>query len=142
MEGRLLAAAKKKYEKHAAEAKESNTEAAERFNTFSLAEALAKRDKKNLWVLLQEANMAGARPEEIVGILWWQLKAMRLAAITSSATEAGMKDYPYNKAKAALKKYSTEELSVLSTALLQLYHEGHQGIADIDLKLEEWCLKI
>ena len=142
LESRLLAAAKKKYEKHATESNESNAEKAERFNAFSLAEALAKRDKKNLWVLLQEAKMAGLRPEEIVGVLWWQLKAIRLAAVTSSAAEAGMKDYPYKKAKAALKKFTPEELGNISQSLLVLYHESHQGIADMDVRLEEWALSI
>jgi DNA polymerase III delta subunit len=142
LESRLLAAAKKKYEKHATESEESNAEKAERFNAFSLAEALAKRDKKNLWVLLQEANLAGLRPEEIVGMLWWQLKAIRLASMTSSPAEAGMKDYPYKKAKSALHKYKLEDLVALSTSLLTLYHEAHQGKSDMNLQLEKWCLSI
>lgn len=142
LESRLLAAQKKQYEKHAAETAESNAEKAERFNSFSLAEALAKRDKKNLWVLLQEARLAGLRPEEIIGMLWWQLKAIRLAALTKSAAEAGMKDYPYQKAKSALNKYKLEEAAALAGSLLSLYHQAHQGRADIDLQLEAWCLSI
>jgi DNA polymerase III delta subunit len=142
LESRLLVAAKKKYEKHAETTKECNAEKADRFNAFSLAEALAKRDKKNLWVLLQEAQLAGLRPEEIVGMLWWQLKAIRLAGLTRSAEEAGMKEYPYRKAKSALNKYQPEEAALLASSLLSLYHQSHQGKADMDLQLENWCLSI
>lgn len=142
MESSLLAAAKKKYERHASEVKEFAADKAERFNAFALAEALAKRDKKNLWVLLQEAKLAGLRPEEIVGVLWWQLKALRLADKTSSPGEAGLKDYPYKKAKQSLRNFKDGEIMVLSQSLLVLYHQAHQGLADMDLKLEEWALSI
>ena len=142
LESGLLAAARKKYERHATEVEEFIAEKPERFNTFAMADALAKRDKKNLWVLLQEAKISGLRPEEITGMLWWQLKSLRLAAMTHHATEAGMKDYPYKKAKAALRNFNHGELEKLSQSLLVLYHEGHQGLTDMDLKLEEWVLSV
>lgn len=142
MESSLLAAVRRKYERHALELEEFVADKAERFNAFALAEALSKRDKKNLWVLLQEAKLAGLRPEEIVGVLWWQLKALQLAAKTSSPNEAGLKDYPYKKAKQSLRNFKDGELQKLSQSLIVLYHEAHQGISDMDLKLEEWALSI
>lgn len=142
LEGRLLAAVKKRYEKHAATSAECNAEAADRFNLFGLADALAKRDKKNLWVQLQEARLMGVRPEEIAGILWWQLKALRLAECTTTAEQAGMKEYPYKKAKTAIRNFATGEVAALSRSLLELYHEAHQGKGDMELRLEAWCLAI
>ena len=141
IEGPLLAAERKRYEKHAADTQQFTAEKAESFNLFSLAEAYANRDKRRLWVLLQEARLSGARPEEIIGILWWQTKALRLAAMTDSAEAAGMKQFPYSKAKQALRNFAPGELERSAHTLLTLYHEGHAGVTDIDTALEQWVLR-
>lgn len=140
LEGGLLAASKKKYTKYANNIEEFTADKAERFNTFAVADALAQRDKRRLWVLVQEAKLNGIREEEIIGILWWQLKALRLAATTNSADEAGMKSFPYTKAKRSLSAFPNNDLDTLSDSLLDLYHKGHAGLADIDLALEAWVL--
>ena len=142
LEDALLAPAKKAYAKHAASSEEFVADKAERFNAFGMAEALAQKDKRKLWVLLQEAKLNGLRPEEIIGMLWWQLKSLRLAAVTTSAAEAGMKDFPYNKAKQALNKFAPGEVVTLSQSLLELYHAGHAGQRDMDIALEEWTLTL
>jgi len=142
LEGTLLAPAKKAYGKFATEITEFKADPAERFNTFGMAEALASKDKRKLWVLLQEARLNGLREEEIVGMLWWQLKSLRLASVTSSAEEAGMKDFPYNKAKRALSTFSPGEVTTLSQSLLELYHAGHSGMRDMDIALEQWVLTL
>lgn len=142
IEGALLAAAKKPYQKYASVFEEIKGEKAERFNTFAMADALARKDKKSLWLLLQDATRAGIAAEEIIGILWWQLKSLRLAATTKSAAEAGMKDFPYNKAKRSLSKFKDGELVALSHSLLVVYHDGHAGMRDIDLSLERWLLTL
>lgn len=142
LEGSLLADPKKKYAKHAKEITEFSLDKVERFNAFGLAEALAKKDKKNLWVLLSQARANNLRDEEIVGMLWWQLKSLRLAKLTRTAEEAGMKSFPYDKAKRALSGFKDGEVEALSRSLLELYHDGHQGVRDMDLALEEWALKV
>ena len=142
LEGALLADAKKKYGKYATTIEEFTVDKAERFNSFAIAEALAKKDKRNMWVLLQQARSAGLRDEEIIGMLWWQLKALRLAKLTNSPDEAGMKDYPYKKAKQAVMSFKDGEVEGLSRSLLELYHLSHQGKRDMDLALEEWVLTI
>ena len=142
LESALLAATRKKYERHTTELAEYVADKPERFNTFAMADALSKKDKKNLWMLLQEARLAGLRPDEITGMLWWQLKAMRIAAVSANAAEAGMKEYPFKKAKGALRNFSDGEIETLSQSLLSLYHEGHQGLRDMELALEEWVLTV
>lgn len=142
VESTLLAAAKKKYAKYAETIEEFTADKPERFNTFAMADALAKRDKKTLWVLLQEAKLVGIREEEVIGILWWQLKSLRLAATTNSAAEAGMKDYPYRKAKQSLAKFKDDEVVRLSNSLLSVYHRGHKGLIDLEFGLESWVLKV
>ena len=142
LEGPLLAAAKKRYSQHAAEVTEYKAPTQERFNLFSLAEALAAKNKRQLWVRLQLARRQGLRAEELVGILWWQLKSLRLAAVTTSAAEAGMKTFPYNKAKQALGAFAPREVDHLAARLLELYHDGHAGKRDMEIALEEWVLTV
>lgn len=142
LEGPLLAAAKKRYARHAVQLEEFTATKSDRFDTFAIADALAKKDKKTVWVILQEAKLAGLRPEEIVGMLWWQLKALRSAAISDSPAEAGLKEYPYKKAKQALRNFQPGEINRLAQSLLVLYHESHQGLTDMELRLEAWVLSI
>lgn len=140
IEGPLAADAKKRYAAHAETVAEHKRPAAERFNVFALGDALAARDKKKLWTLLNDAYRAGLSGEEIAGTLWWQLKTLRLADVTSDAAAAGMKDFPYNKAKRALRGFKDGELAALSESLLSAYHDARQGGLDLDLALERWVL--
>lgn len=142
IEESLLAPAKKVFAKYAESLEEVATVSAERYNAFAMADSLSQKDKKTLWLQLQEASASGLSAEEIIGTLWWQLKTLRLAKITKSASEAGMKDFPYNKAKRALSNFKEGELEELSTRLLALYHDGHLGKRDINIALEKWTLSI
>jgi len=141
IEGALLAPQKKVFQKYG-ELDESKGMASERFNTFALADALSRRDKKTLWMGLCDASREGISAEEIIGTLWWQLKTLRLASMTKSPEEAGMKDFPYNKAKRSLSYFKEGDLERISRDLLTLYHQGHSGEVDIDLALERWALSV
>ncbi|MFT7507637.1 MAG: DNA polymerase III delta subunit [Acidimicrobiales bacterium] len=142
IEEALLAPQKKKFEKYAAKVEEYKKAAAERFNAFGMADSLSRKDKKTLWLQLQDARQANLSSEEIIGTLWWQLKSMRLAKKTNSANEAGMKDFTYNKAKRALGVFKEGELETISRNLLTVYHDGHLGKVDIDIALERWMLTL
>jgi DNA polymerase III delta subunit len=137
---KFTAADKKVLSKAATSVEEYKSDEASGFNMFSLADALSRKDKKALWMLLEEAKREGAKAEEVIGILWWQLKLLRLATKTKSAADAGVKDFPYNKAKRALPAFQSGEIDRLSRSLLLLYHDGHSGKRDISLALEEWVL--
>lgn len=121
---------------------EHKAEAAERGNPFALGEAFLARDKKALWVQLITDLRTGAAPEQLSGMLWAQLRAVRLAQLTKTAEEAGMKDYSYKKAKAALRKYTEADLERLSHELLTIYHDAHAGKGEMAVGLERWCLGV
>lgn len=140
--GALLAADKKPLTRHASVLEEYKKDPTARFNAFSLADALASKDKRILWLLLEEAKRNNLSSEEIIGTLWWQLKALRLAEKTKTAAESGIKDFPYQKAKRALRNFKPGEIEAKARKLLTLYHEGHRGEADLDLALEEWVLRV
>lgn len=142
IEQKLLAPEKKTFAKYAETIEEVTSQAVERFNVFKMADSLSQKDKKTLWLQLQEAKQAGLSSEEIIGTLWWQLKTLRLAKITKNAADAGMNEYPYSKAKKAVTNFKEGELEVLSHSLLRVYHDGHQGTKVTELALEKWTLTI
>jgi DNA polymerase III delta subunit len=142
IEAALAAAEKKKVEAKATKAIEVTGEKKEKFNAFLMTDALLRKDKKSLWLLLQEAWKQGLSNEEIIGVLFWQIKTLRLVEKTKSAEEAGQKPFVYQKAKRALGSFKEGELDRLSEGLLVAYHDGHMGRVDTGLALEKWVLSL
>src|SRR3989344_8331379 len=143
LEGKLLASAAKTLKQYATQYEEvASASVSEKFNIFALADALARHDRKSLWVLFLRAQNAGLKPEEIIGTLFWQIKSMRLAARTKNADEAGLKPFVYTKAKRGAEKFKLGELDALSRSLVMLYHDAHFGKLDIDIALERWVLGV
>lgn len=111
------------------------------FNIFSLGDALGKRNKKDLWVLYQQALGQGISPEEVSGTLFWSLKNMTLMKTLVGSGDAGLSPSVAPKARAAAKNYSLEELRTMSRSLVRAYHEGHRG-GDMSVTLEEFILSL
>lgn len=140
IEGSLKAGEIKKVEKDSTKAEKHDAGPKKEFNVFGMSDALASRDKKTLWILLQDAWRDGRTTEELIGTLFWQMKVLRLAEVAKSAEEAGQKPFVFDKAKRALKNFKPGEISSLSRSLVLLYHEGHGGTRNIDHALESWVL--
>lgn len=117
-------------------------ESKDKFNTFSLADVFGRRDKKNLWVLYQEALSQGVAPEEINGVLFWQLKSMIVASKSKSADESGLKPCVFQKSKNFARNYTEEEMKKLSSSLVSVYHDSRRGIHDFDIALEKFILSV
>lgn len=111
------------------------------FNLFALADALGKRDRKGLWLLLTRAIREGYEPEEIAGVLHWQARSMLAAAKAKGVAETGMKEFTYTKAKRQSANFKPQELTDLSRRLITLYHDGHRG-DDMGLLLERFALSL
>lgn len=141
IEQALLAEQKKKLSAAATEMIEAKVSAA-RFNTFAIADALLEKDKKQLWIRLQAALRADVSAEEIIGVLWWQIKMLLLAARTDGPDAAGVKPYPYQKASRALRTFRPGEVEGLAQSLLAVYHDGHAGRRDISVALERFVLEL
>ena len=71
----------------------------------------------------------------------WSVRGMVLAAKTKSAVEAGMKDYPYRKAKSAVQKIGLPKAEALSAELVALYHNSRMGRGDLEDLVEIFLLK-
>lgn len=142
LEGKLDAKTVTKFEKYAEKIQEFNVKdiKKERFNTFSLTDALGARDKKRLWTLYQKAKKERVAPEEIHSILFWQVKSMLLTLHSDNAKEAGLNPFVFNKSRSFLKNYSEKEIQNLSQKLVTLSHDARRGIHEFDVALERFIL--
>jgi len=112
------------------------------FNIFALGDAFGGRNKKQLWSLYREAIDAGKVPEEIHGILFWQVKSIVLASRTKSATEAGLNPFVYSKAKSFAENFNQQELDKILEDIVRLYHDAHRGLHDFETAMEIFILSL
>lgn len=112
------------------------------FNIFALTDAIGARRKRDAWVLYQKALAAGMVAEEVFFKLVWQIKTMLIASATSSAIEADMKPFPYNKAKGFLRNFKPGELERLSQNLVLDYHKARRGEGEIETLVEKVLLRL
>lgn len=143
LEGAVDTATLKKIEKHAQktqEFEEKERAAPKTFNIFSLTDAFGRRDKKQLWVLYEQALANGSEPEEIHGILFWQLKSILTALGSKSASESGLKPFVFQKANGFARNYSREELQKMSAQFVDIYHNARRGMGEMDIALEKFIL--
>lgn len=145
LEGELDKKTLDKIEKYAAKVQEFEATASKKkndYNPFALSDAILTKDKKSLWMLLIEAKKRGGAPEETHGIIWWQVKAMKMARISKEVSETDLSPFVYSKAKRAEKNFSDQEIDSSLFSLVSMYHEAHRGNVDLWDELEKWALKI
>jgi DNA polymerase III delta subunit len=143
-EGKLLAPVKKKLLKHAdkVEEFEEKKKIEKKFNVFLLTDAVAERNPKKSWVLYQGALQNGMAPEEIHGILFWQMKNIVSVRTAINPEEAGMKAFPFKKAQDALRLFGGDTAEHKMWELVGLYHQARQGKHDFGEATERWILNI
>lgn len=125
LEGALTKVVLSKFEKKSEKiqecAKAKSDKKEEKFDVFSLTNALGVGDKKQLWMLYLKAQEAGTAPEQIHGLLFWKVKDMLVKKNTRA--------------------YDEPTLKTMSSELVSLYHDAHRGLHDFPLALEGWILK-
>ncbi len=149
-EGKIAAPIKKKLEKLegkinlfelAETGKGKNTGAREygNYNIFAFTDYFAARDRKNLWVEYQKALRADIPAEEIFWKLVWQVKNLLYVAKVGKAPK-GMHPFVAEKTARAAKNFSVEELSKLSSNLLDTYHAARRGEVEFGVEVERMIL--
>ncbi|MFA6514742.1 MAG: hypothetical protein WCT42_00550 [Candidatus Paceibacterota bacterium] len=120
-EDKLLAPDLKKYKKHATieDLSSAVIKQTPKINVFGIADAFARKDKIQTWVLFREAVSAGVAPEEVSGILFWKIKTMILNST---------------------KVFTSDELKNRSSELVSIYHKAHGGEIDFTIGLEQFIL--
>lgn len=145
IEGKLTKVIAERIAKKAETAQEfANGKAAKKveFDRFALSDALGRRSKKDAWVLLQKSLDAGGVPEEIHGMLFWQVKSMILAASAKTAGVAGLNPFVFRKSLSFAKNFTEEELKNFSSRLVSIYHEARRGGDELGIALEKFVLSI
>jgi hypothetical protein len=110
-------------------------------NIFDMTNALGERDVKKLWSLYQE-KIKTVRPEEIHGILWWQMKSILSASKSGNPNDSGLKPFVYQKATTYSKKYTQKELEEKSNELISMVHKYRRSGLDLSFALERFILSI
>jgi DNA polymerase III delta subunit len=109
-------------------------------SAFALTDAYVKGDRKQMWVLYRKFIESGMSPEEIHGVLSWQVRALVLASKSKGAIEAGLKPFVYTKAKSALMNLQRPPEDI-SRELVSLYHQSRAGQGSLENLLEVFLLK-
>ncbi|MFA6536444.1 MAG: hypothetical protein WC250_01925 [Candidatus Paceibacterota bacterium] len=91
------------------------------FNIFDLASVLARRDRRQLWLLYREAISKDFPPEEICGILFWKLKDLLTKGNSS---------------------FEKAEIKKMAEKLVSIYHDAHRGKLDFEISLEKFVLTV
>ena len=112
------------------------------FNIFSITEALGRRDKKSLWVLYQKALRENLSPEEIHGVMLWQINNILMVKGENDTKSLGLNPFVLRKSLGFASKYTREELIKLSRELVELPHDSRRGIKDFDVSLERFILEV
>lgn len=112
------------------------------FNPFALADALADRDRKRLWLLWTENIRGGAAADELFWRLAWQVKVMLLVGVSSAQEKLDLKPFVESKARRALKNWPLSELKKLYSDLTEAYHHTYHDSDDFSFRLEKIILNI
>lgn len=119
--------------------------------TFAFAESFANRQFLKSMKYFTELLSRQIVAEEIHGILWWQMKSIKLSSSVSSAVGAGLNPFVFKKSKQlASTLWKDEEMlkqpQILDTVLnelFEMYHLAHRGESDFYTALEKlvvrWC---
>ena len=117
-------------------------------NIFHIADAVAEKDRSRAWLLFQKALLSGIDPEEIFWKITWQIKNLLLLKKLSLSSEkkiieaTNLHPYVVKKTLSASRNYSEEELAGYSSELIDLYHNARRGLADFDVGIEKFLIKI
>ena len=65
---------------------------------------------------------------------------MILASRSDSAKETGLSPFVYKNALSGTRKYKTEELTLMSSELVEMTHKVRQGKGGLETMLEKWVL--
>ena len=112
------------------------------FNVFSIVDAFSSKRRQDLWVVFQQALMAGVDPEEVLWKLEWSIKNLLLVKRSTNSKDSGLAPFPLKKAMRDAKNFSEEELVKLHGGLVDLYHQTRFESKDLQVELERFILGV
>lgn len=118
------------------------TKFVEKFNLFSISDDFGKRDKQNLWVLIQKALRQGIQAEELFWKINWILTNMLAVNKSKKPESLGLKPNVLSNARSFAKNYSTEEMEKISCRLMDIYDRCRLGEGEFETELEKLVLAL
>lgn len=116
-----------------------------KYDSFAISDVFASKDKKKFWKLLVLGRgllQKDSSAESVHGILWWQLKVLKVVSLTKDAKEAGLNPFVFSKAKKSLANFKKGEIDILLKRFVKIYHDAHLGKCDIFDELEKIALEL
>jgi len=92
------------------------------YNAFVLADAFARKDRKNAWMLYRKAIDEGEASEALHGMIFWKVKTLILSGYGGD--------------------WKKEELIKVMNELVVLYHDARRGKHELETGMEAWLLGI
>ncbi|MEI6843201.1 MAG: hypothetical protein WCK48_01685 [bacterium] len=109
---------------------------------FVITKPLVEKDKKGLWITYTKLLQDDVAPEEIHGVIFWQIKNMILASRSKDTKESGLTPFQYKIALSGGRQYKDEELIQMSNDLVEMTHKVRSGKGDLEIMLEKWILSL
>lgn len=110
------------------------------YNPFQICDAVAEKDRKSAWILLQKAILSGVPVEEVFWKIWWQVKVLLL--VKNQPQDLDLHPFVIKKNLRNIKNFTQEELKNLSWNLVDLYHKTRQGQAEFEIGLEKILISL
>lgn len=110
------------------------------YSPFALQDALGEKSIKKIWLEYQKLIIADIEPEDLIHKIISKVRDMVAIQKGATASDLGIKDYPYNKSKQALKNWKAEDLQNFYTKLILSYHHSRMGGESLGLALEKLLL--
>lgn len=109
--------------------------------TFAFATSFANREFQKTEKYLNTLLGLKLAPEEIHGVLWWQMKSVMLSSKAQSAVGAGLNPYVFKNAKSASEKWNPGDLDQVLNSLFEMYHQAHRGKVDFYNAIERLVVR-
>lgn len=117
-----------------------SVETKEEYNPFHICDAIASKNRKTAWILLQKALLNGITAEEVFWKIWWQVKTLIL--VKNQTHGLNLHPFVIKKTLRNINNFTKEELNNLSWQLVNLYHKTRKGQAEFEIGLEKIILSI
>jgi DNA polymerase III delta subunit len=111
-------------------------------NIFSLANFLAKKDKKNLWIEYLKFIDSGVSAEEIGGVLFWQMKNIALTKKTKNVSESKLSPFADKNARTFAVKWNENDVLDIMDRIVDINQKVRDGEGESDILLEHLILNI
>lgn len=112
------------------------------YNFFPLLDALGVKNKKQLWILYQEALMSGSSADDIFWKMKDFFKNLYLIKTSENKDRLNFKPFFIKKMSGFANNFSAEEIKELFNNLIEIYYRSLNETGRLEKELELLILKI